>query len=85
MNNPSPEATANLMKLSAILLGIVFTLASCSTQEDIRLEAQEFIDQYTETFKDLSYGAARAEWRSNTHIVAGDDSNAQATRRARKL
>ena len=84
MNNPSPEATANLMKLSAILLGIVFTLASCSTQEDIRLEAQEFIDQYTETFKDLSYGAARAEWRSNTHIVAGDDSNAQATRRARE-
>ncbi len=72
------------MKFSAILLVIVITLASCSTQEDIRVEAQEFIDQYTETFKDLSYGSARAEWRSNTHIVAGDDSNAQATRAARE-
>ena len=72
------------MKLSAILLGIVFTLASCSTQEDIQVEAQEFIDQYTETFKDLSYRSALAEWRSNTHIVRGDDSNAQATRGARE-
>ena len=72
------------MKLSAILLGIVFTLASCSTQEDIQGEAQEFIDQYTETFKDLSYRSALAEWRSNTHIVRGDDSNAQATRGARE-
>ena len=72
------------MKLSAILLGIVFTLASCSTQEDIQVEAQEFIDQYTETFKNLSYRSALAEWRSNTHIVRGDDSNAQATRGARE-
>ena len=72
------------MKLSAILLGIVFTLASCSTQENIQVEAQEFIDQYTETFQDLSYRSALAEWRSNTHIVRGDDSNAQATRGARE-
>ena len=48
------------------------------------MEAQEFIDQYTETFKDLSYRSALAEWRSNTHIVRGDDSNAQATRGARE-
>ena len=48
------------------------------------MEAQEFIDQYTKTFKDLSYRSALAEWRSNTHIVRGDDSNAQATRGARE-
>ncbi len=48
------------------------------------MNAQKFIDQYTETFKELSYSAALAEWRSNTHIIPGDNSNAQATQAARE-
>ena len=72
------------MKLSVILLVSFFVLPSCGTRENVQMNAQKFIDQYTETFKELSYSAALAEWRSNTHIIPGDNSNAQATQAARE-
>ncbi len=57
--------------------------ASVSTS-DVRQDAQKFIDRYTAEWQKLSYASALAEWRSNTHIVEGDDTNKKATIAANK-
>lgn len=44
--------------------------------------AQAFLDQYSQKYQQLYTASAEAEWRSNTHIVEGDSTNAVATRRA---
>ncbi len=49
---------------------------------DLKQQAQTFIDNYSKQFQQLYTASAEAEWRSNTHIVEGDATNAAATRRA---
>ena len=44
--------------------------------------AQAFLDTYTETLLPLYYESAEAEWAANTHIVEGDDTNAQRVQEA---
>ncbi|MBT9392572.1 M2 family metallopeptidase [Hymenobacter sp. NST-14] len=44
--------------------------------------AQTFLDSYSAEYQRLYTASAEAEWRSNTHIVAGDTANAGATARA---
>lgn len=39
---------------------------------DIPAEAQAFVDAYSQTYQELSYASALAEWELNTHIVEGD-------------
>ncbi|MFY0608643.1 MAG: M2 family metallopeptidase [Cyclobacteriaceae bacterium] len=39
-------------------------------------EAQLFLDEYTNTFLDLYYKSALAEWDANTKIIPGDTANA---------
>jgi peptidyl-dipeptidase A len=56
-------------------------LASCGRGTDSRLEAQTFLDGYSAEYQKLYYASAQAEWRSNTHIVEGDTTNAYATRK----
>ena len=49
---------------------------------DYRAQAQDFLNGYNAEYVRLYTASSEAEWRSNTHIVAGDTSNAGATTRA---
>jgi len=57
-------------------------LAGCGRGGDPKMEAQAFLDAYGSEYQKLYYTSAQAEWRSNTHIVEGDTTNAYATRQA---
>ncbi|GAB3834062.1 M2 family metallopeptidase [Hymenobacter jeollabukensis] len=46
------------------------------------LEAEEFLAGYSKEYQRLYTQSSEAEWRSNTHIVAGDTTNSAATARA---
>lgn len=46
-------------------------------QMDPKAEAQAFLDKYTAKYVELQYASAEAEWKANTMIVDGDDSNAK--------
>ncbi|MBF9255606.1 M2 family metallopeptidase [Pontibacter sp. 172403-2] len=58
------------------------TEASAADLTETQLDAQAFLDQYSKQYQQLYTASAEAEWRSNTHIVEGDSTNAVATRRA---
>jgi len=45
-------------------------------------QADEFLASYSADYQRLYTQSSEAEWRSNTHIVAGDSTNAVATARA---
>ncbi|TYZ14495.1 M2 family metallopeptidase [Hymenobacter lutimineralis] len=45
-------------------------------------QADEFLKAYSAEYQRLYTQSAEAEWRSNTHIVAGDTANSGATARA---
>ena len=49
---------------------------------DYRAQAEQFLTSYNAEYVRLYTASSEAEWRSNTHIVAGDTSNAGATTRA---
>lgn len=49
---------------------------------DWRAQADAFLRQYSTQYQRLYTQSSEAEWRSNTHIVAGDTTNAAATARA---
>lgn len=49
------------------------------TKKDVRAEAQKFIDEYSIMWKKLRYESSEAEWKSNTMIVEGDNTNSKAT------
>ena len=50
--------------------------------EALKAEAQAFLDDYTATYVKLYYDSSLAEWDANTHIVAGDSTNAQNVQKA---
>jgi peptidyl-dipeptidase A len=58
-------------------------LVSCGLQ-DLRTEAQEFLDRYNQQYVELYTRSSEAEWRSNTYIRDGDEETAAATRTARE-
>lgn len=58
-------------------------LAACGLQ-DVRTEAQEFLDRYNRQYLELYTRSSEAEWRSNTYIREGDEETAAATRAARE-
>jgi peptidyl-dipeptidase A len=45
-------------------------------------EAQAFLEHYTERYQQLYYASAEAEWTANTHIVEGDETNADRVKAA---
>ena len=49
---------------------------------DYRAQAEQFLTSYNAEYVRLYTASSEAEWRSNTHIVAGDTNNAGATTRA---
>jgi len=66
--------------IAIIMLGVfVFGAAPTVFAVDVRADAQKFIDDYTAMWSKLRYESAQAEWRSNTMIIEGDDTNAKAT------
>lgn len=56
--------------------------ALAKPQMSAQRQAQAFLDRYTKEYVRLRYASSLAEWQSNTHIVAGDESNARATNAA---
>jgi peptidyl-dipeptidase A len=64
-----------------IALAAIIALAGCSSG-DVTEQAQKFVDEYTKKYAELQYASAKAEWKSNTHIVEGDTTNAHNTRMA---
>lgn len=45
-------------------------------------EVQTFLDDYNKKYRQLSIDANESQWKSNTHIVTGDSTNAVATQKA---
>jgi peptidyl-dipeptidase A len=62
---------------------IVTLLLFAACQPSVQQEAQQFLDTYTTKYLELSYAYSLAEWDSNTRIVEGDETNANATKKAR--
>jgi len=70
------------MKNSKLFISVILFCIGCSQTSESQNEVQAFLDTYTAEFKNLQYVAAEAEWRSNTMIIEGDDTNTKATRKA---
>lgn len=72
---------------ACVVLGLA---ASCSSSNERlvaerdaeRAAAQQFLDDYTRKYVELYTALNEAQWASNTHIVAGDETNATRTRAA---
>ncbi|HEX8506071.1 MAG TPA: M2 family metallopeptidase, partial [Hymenobacter sp.] len=56
--------------------------SSTTAPPDYRAQADQFLIAYNAEYVRLYTASSEAEWRSNTHIVAGDTANAGATTRA---
>ncbi|NUM63864.1 M2 family metallopeptidase, partial [candidate division KSB1 bacterium] len=69
-----------MMKTFLLLAGMMLLAACAPSPQALQSQAQEFLDDYTARFKELSYASAQAEWASNTKIVEGDTTNAHNTR-----
>ncbi len=63
---------------------LLLIVAGCSAKKDAQTAAQAFLDDYSKTYMELGYKSSLAVWKSNTHIVEGDDTNALATRAAKE-
>ncbi len=72
--------------MKSFIIGLLFTtlLFACSGNNDISKQAQDFLDQYTQTYQDLQYKAAEAEWKANTMIIEGDTTIPAAARAAKE-
>ena len=64
-----------------LLAGLVVVLIS-SCSKPPKEEAQSFLDEYTNTYLDLSYQSALAEWDANTKIIPGDTVNGYEVQKA---
>lgn len=77
----------NLRQKLVILLSVC-TLTACSPTkeapdtEELKADAQRFIDEYTDTFIQLYKESAEAEWQANIRIAEGDTINAQRVQAA---
>ncbi len=55
---------------------------SGSAKPALQAEVQAYLDDYNARYRQLSTASNEAQWISNTHIVEGDETNAQRTRAA---
>jgi len=78
---PSPQAS-----LAIPLTLLAGCAASPRWDDDVstpfQREAQDFLDEYTDTYQGLYYESAEAEWQANTKIIEGDTSNAERVQEA---
>ncbi len=68
------------MRRSCLALPAALLLCACNAR--VQREADTYLADYAKSFQRLSYESQLAEWASNTHIVAGDTTNAARTRQA---
>lgn len=71
------------------LVFLLLTMIACKeedkkpeTASNVKEEAQAFLEDYSKTYKKLYYDSSKAEWAANTHIVAGDTTNAYNVQKA---
>lgn len=74
---------SNYMKnlIPALCLSLLM-FVSCNNEEKVQQEAQAFIDSYTEEFVKLYANSSEAQWKFNTVIVEGDETNKKAAQAA---
>jgi len=65
--------------LSGLALAMLW---SCESRQNYQAQAEAFIAEYSKKYQQLYTVSSEAEWASNTHIVAGDSTNAIRTRQA---
>ncbi len=77
------------MKKFLLLSFVLIVISACKEEpkkdvnnDAVKAEAQAFLDEYTKTFVKLYYDSSLAEWDANTHIVAGDTTNAYNVQKA---
>lgn len=77
------------MKKLILLAVVLLSITACKkdvkkvdNSEAVRAEVQAFLDEYTKEFTKLYYDSSLAEWDANTHIVAGDTTNAYNVQKA---
>jgi peptidyl-dipeptidase A len=79
------------MRRSTLIFAALFALSACATSHTsapastaapsaIRAEVESYLESYDSTFKRLYYASQLAQCASNTHIVAGDSTNAVRAR-----
>lgn len=74
-----------ILLLGTLAGGILLSCSQPRQEEkevDVKQEAQNFIDSYTDKFLELYHSSSKAEWASNTYIVEGDTTNAYNTQKA---
>ncbi len=67
-----------------LAMALIPLLLACSGKNEVSRQAQAFLDDYTQTYKDLQYKAAEAEWKANTMIIEGDTTIPAAARAAKE-
>lgn len=68
------------MRRFGYILPIIYIFISCSTEKsELSIQAESYLQDYTEVYRDLYTIAAEAEWQSNTRIIEGDTINAART------
>lgn len=77
------------MKKFSLVAFMLMTFLACKEEpkkvdnhDAFKAEAQVFLDDYTNTYVKLYYDSSLAEWDANTHIVAGDTTNAHNVQKA---
>ena len=79
------------MRRSVPRLAVLLALSACASAPTpaptspaapraFRPEVESYLESYDSTFKRLNYASQLAQWASNTHIVAGDSTNAVRAR-----
>ncbi|HWJ22473.1 MAG TPA: M2 family metallopeptidase [Gemmatimonadaceae bacterium] len=58
--------------------------AATATPPSFSAEVDRFLADYSARYQQLYYAAQLADWESNTHIVAGDTTNAARTKREKE-
>ncbi len=69
--------------LSSIALAMTLGIGACGDgNKKLQEDAQVYLDQYSTEYQKLYTASGEAQWQSNTHIVAGDTTNATRTKAA---
>lgn len=71
-----------MRKLFSIICLSAVILTSCNDAEKVQQDAQAFIDSYTEKYVSLYTNSSEAQWKFNTVIIEGDETNKLAAQAA---
>ena len=70
------------MHRTASLVVLCASAATAAAFDDVRTQADRFLERFNTEYARLYYAQNLAEWESNTRIIEGDDTNAKRTRQA---